>query len=82
MKPQENLWKLNSPLLQMMPQHFNATTSKNVLYTPILADYIFIYVTTVSAHVIPKKCFANSEQAQLFYQTAKKYFDNARQAAS
>jgi hypothetical protein len=44
-------------------------------------DYIFIYVTTVSAHVIPKKFFSDPTQAQLFYQTAQKYFDNAHQMA-
>jgi hypothetical protein len=46
------------------------------------ADYIFIYVTTVSAHVIPKKSFQDKEQALEFYQTAKRYFDNAHQVVS
>jgi YcxB-like protein len=44
------------------------------------SDYIFIYVTTVSAHVIPKRYFSDNAQAQLFYQTAKNYFDQAHQA--
>jgi hypothetical protein len=45
------------------------------------AGYIFIYVSTTSAHVIPKKFFSDHTQSQAFYQTAKKYFDNARQVA-
>ena len=45
------------------------------------SDYIFIYLTTVSAQVIPKRFFIDSAQAQLFYQTAKNYFDQAHQKA-
>jgi hypothetical protein len=44
-------------------------------------QYIFIYESTNSAHMIPKKFFTSTEQAEVFYQTAKKYFDNARQTA-
>ena len=34
-------------------------------------DYIFIYVSTASAHVIPKRFFSSREQAEAFYQAAK-----------
>jgi hypothetical protein len=39
--------------------------------------YIFIYSSTTSAFVIPKKFFETREQTQAFYQTAKKYFEKA-----
>lgn len=41
-------------------------------------EYIFIYVSTTSAHAIPKRCFSSSEQAEAFYQTAKKFYDDAK----
>jgi hypothetical protein len=41
------------------------------------ADYIFVYTTPGSAHVVPKRAFAGAGQADAFYQLAR-----ARKAAS
>ena len=35
------------------------------------ADYIFIYITPASAHVIPKRAFTGPEAAEAFYQLAR-----------
>jgi hypothetical protein len=40
--------------------------------------HIFIYDSTTSAHVIPKRFFASPAQAQAFYHAAKTYGDRAR----
>jgi hypothetical protein len=40
--------------------------------------HIFIYDSTTSAHVIPKRCFADLQAAQAFYHAAKNYSDRAR----
>jgi hypothetical protein len=39
--------------------------------------YIFIYVSTTSAHIVPKHCFATPEAAHAFYHAAKTCFDRA-----
>lgn len=37
------------------------------------SDYVFIFVATNSAHIIPKKAFANSDEAVRFFNAAKTY---------
>ena len=41
------------------------------------ADYIFLYTTPSSAHVVPKRAFGDARQAEAFYQLA-----HARKAAA
>ncbi len=35
-------------------------------------DYIFIYISSIMAHVIPKQAFANRDQADEFFSTVEK----------
>lgn len=37
-------------------------------------DYIFIFVSNLSGHIIPKRYFASEEEANEFYQLAMKYW--------
>ncbi len=40
--------------------------------------YIFIYLSSTSAHVIPKRSFASATQAEQFYQLAQDYYRHAQ----
>lgn len=37
-------------------------------------DYIFIFIATNSAYIIPKRAFANPKDANVFFNTAKSYY--------
>ena len=41
-------------------------------------EYIFIYTSSMAAHVIPKHAFPDKQQAERFYSTARAYCDRAR----
>jgi hypothetical protein len=36
-------------------------------------DYIFLYVSAVSAHILPKRAFPNSQKVREFYECAVRY---------
>ncbi len=41
-------------------------------------DYIFIYISPMNAHIIPKRCFSNQSDASMFYDEAKRLRDTAK----
>ena len=41
-------------------------------------EYIFIYTSSIAAHVIPKHSFEDKQQAERFYSTARAYYERAR----
>ncbi len=43
-----------------------------------IEHYIFIFVSSTSAHTIPKRAFASTEEATQFYNAAKTLFDRAK----
>lgn len=40
-------------------------------------DYIFIYITAVSAFIIPKRAFKDNQEAEGFYSAARTYHEKA-----
>lgn len=36
-------------------------------------DYIYIYISSISAHIIPKRVFKNEDEKQMFIKEIKKY---------
>lgn len=45
----------------------------------VMNDLLLIYVDTMIAYIIPKRCFASPEAAMAFYQQAQSYWQAARQ---
>lgn len=41
-------------------------------------NYIFIYISPVNAHIIPKKCFFDPTNAVLFFEEAKRLKESAK----
>lgn len=41
--------------------------------------HIFIFKNSVDAHVIPKRCFASSEEAQSFFASAQNFFQRNKE---
>ena len=44
-------------------------------------DYIFIFTTPSSAHIVPKRVFENKESAKNFYEAAAQYYQTAQVTA-
>jgi len=41
-------------------------------------DYIYIYTTPFSAHIIPKRCFGNDEASTMFFDEANRLTESAK----
>jgi hypothetical protein len=41
-------------------------------------DYIFIFISPVMAHIIPKRAFESPDTAAMFYTTALAFFNQAK----
>jgi hypothetical protein len=43
------------------------------------ADYIYIYLSVHSAHIIPKRAFPDADSARYFYERARKLHSEPQQ---
>lgn len=69
-------------LVEATPFNENRTLWGGIYQVVDAADYIYIFVSLHSAHIIPKRAFPDAESARQFYERAARLQSGARPVAA